>query len=112
MVLILPDKKAQVVAGMQAPQDAKDSGIATVVACDEHPAMPDIYDPGNGQIAHLVYATRRPKVGDVILYRRVSSQVVTLENEDGSQSDYRVVSELDIAGYFDGPSDRKWLEKP
>lgn len=80
-----------------------EQGLGKVVACTPlYEEMPDTYDSGtSGPIGVRVFHRRNPKVGDTIVFRRVSSQEMVLEGADGNTAKYRVISQDDIAGFID-----------
>lgn len=103
-LLILPHK-AQGASLLYVPTEDRDGSTGVVVACNPRDApMPDTYDAGpggagtSGGMAQKV-GKRLPRLGERVIYIRVSSQPIALEGADGSVDNYRIVSEDDLIGY-------------
>lgn len=100
-ILLLPYQKEAInrKANIYVPAEEQDNSVGLVVGyTPKFPPMPDTYDPGDGRTGHAP-PKRQLKVGDVIVYRRVSSQAIALEKEDGEVQNYRFITEDDFAFY-------------
>lgn len=102
-MLILPYKKdnVNVQAGMVVPREEQDNSMGIITRSTPlFEAMPDEYDPGNGQLGKAT-PRRTPFVGNVVIYSRVASQAIALEDDNGNIDNYRIIGEDDIVGYVD-----------
>ena len=104
MLLVLPVMETTAGIVVHGRAD-KEVGEGTIVRCQPRTEMPPTYDDGHGHIAHAVAKPFIPRVGMGIIYKRVSSQHVSLLDENGEEQHYRMVHQDDVGMWMDEPTD-------
>lgn len=104
MLLVLPAMEATAGIVVHGRAD-KEGGEGTIVRCQPRYEMPPTYDDGYGHIAQAVGKVFVPRVGMTIIYKRVSSQHVSLLDEMGEEQHYRMVHQDDVGMWMDEATD-------